>query len=710
MKVTRREFLRGTGMSLFALGVSSLTLDRHLRVLATPAPRKLALLVGIDRYGSELLDLEGCATDVELQKLLLQYRFGFLPEDILTLTGENATRQAIETAFREHLIDRAKPEDVVVFHFSGRGARVGSAPPRDCLIPFDGPDNPILLDSLLLLARCLPTERSTLVLDTGFAPSETTEVGNLRSRSYPGGNRPLDLAEFTLQEDIKQRYQPKNSLFSGVLVTATGKDGIAVEIGGNGWSAGLFTYSLTRALWTAIPAPATAIVLKRVGESIESLMGAGREPLFTNGGKSELLYHIPPEKSIGGEAILTRLIDDRAIELTLTGLPLEVLENYGIDSRLVGRGADGEEIAVALLSRQGLTARAKLLSPGNSPAVGQIFREKRRVFSGKIGLIVALDSELSRIERVDAIGAFASLPTVAAVINAGERQVDCLLSRDGTEQSGSYRLLSPNGSLILGSLGAGNEAVKSGVKRLEPLLETLLARKLWRLLVNGESSGVAAVVRLETAGKLPLARQDTRAALLKNCFAGATADCPPASLRESENPARLSIGTEIRYRIENQGEEPLYGLILGIDNELHPLIVCDCRKNDENPGSPTRKFTPFVVGPGERTIVPDSSGGSMKVTAPSGIVEHYVILSRKPLEKTLVTLNSAPTVAGTSESFFPLREPLEVTRALWEDTRSATEVTTDTAAGAIDNAVFDVGTWAAFRFIYRALPLSPSAG
>ncbi|NJK36244.1 MAG: caspase family protein [Oscillatoriales cyanobacterium SM2_2_1] len=101
------------------------------------ATRRLALLIGINRYEArnEWLPLNGCLTDVELQKELLIHRFGFKPADILTLTDHQATRQGIETAILEHLVAQAMPDDWVVVHFSGHGTLLGD---HRALVPVDG--------------------------------------------------------------------------------------------------------------------------------------------------------------------------------------------------------------------------------------------------------------------------------------------------------------------------------------------------------------------------------------------------------------------------------------------------------------------------------------------------------------------------------------------------------------------------------------------
>ncbi|XGB40378.1 MAG: caspase family protein [Cyanobacteria bacterium LVE1205-1] len=113
----RRVFLRRISTALTGMGLGSqlsVPIQSLLPVLAQSSGRKLALLVGINHYTnhshnsnpSQLppiapIPLNGCVTDVELQRELLIHRFGFRPSDILTLTNEEATRTNIESAFVE---------------------------------------------------------------------------------------------------------------------------------------------------------------------------------------------------------------------------------------------------------------------------------------------------------------------------------------------------------------------------------------------------------------------------------------------------------------------------------------------------------------------------------------------------------------------------------------------------------------------------------
>jgi hypothetical protein len=91
---------------------------------ATGAVTRRALLIGIDTYLSDQMrTLKGCVNDVARMKGVLMSRFEMEEANILTLTNDQATRDAILSAIQTHLIDKARPGDVVILHFSGHGAQ-----------------------------------------------------------------------------------------------------------------------------------------------------------------------------------------------------------------------------------------------------------------------------------------------------------------------------------------------------------------------------------------------------------------------------------------------------------------------------------------------------------------------------------------------------------------------------------------------------------
>lgn len=88
--------------------------------LATAAPNKVALLVGVGQYPDQDNRLEGPAHDVEAMRRVLVDRWGFAPERVQTLVDQAATRQAILQAL-EGLMKRTQSGDEVLVYFSGHG-------------------------------------------------------------------------------------------------------------------------------------------------------------------------------------------------------------------------------------------------------------------------------------------------------------------------------------------------------------------------------------------------------------------------------------------------------------------------------------------------------------------------------------------------------------------------------------------------------------
>ncbi len=85
-----------------------------------------ALLVGINKYNHpKISDLKGCVNDVKNMKAYLENRFE--NPHIKTLLNEKATYQNVIQNFRTHLTANAQKEDVVLFHYSGHGAREAAA-------------------------------------------------------------------------------------------------------------------------------------------------------------------------------------------------------------------------------------------------------------------------------------------------------------------------------------------------------------------------------------------------------------------------------------------------------------------------------------------------------------------------------------------------------------------------------------------------------
>ena len=396
----RREFLGRITQAIAGLGLIDAgwlrSSDRYYQALAQPTGRKLALLVGINQYPSSQ-PLNGCLTDVELQRELLIHRFGFKAADILSLTEQRATREQIETAFLEHLTNQAQPGDAIVFHFSGYGRRAQSgeesevrsqesgaggagepnsspvpspqpqAPSFNSLVTVDGDD--LLEETLWLLLRSLRTNRITTILDTSFNPTGKIIPGNLQIRSFPQTELgQISDAELAFQTEIQQNILCKGGLNklkcdladysfkpaphpSGVVLVASGTHS-ATEAKWSGFSAGLFTYALTQYLWEATTASTVQVSFSRVTSMVEQLVGKEQQPQLSgqkNQDFFDLTYYLRPD-SIGADGVVKLVEEDgKTAQVWLAGILPTVLEYYEVGSKLAlvplqeQEGAQGAE-------------------------------------------------------------------------------------------------------------------------------------------------------------------------------------------------------------------------------------------------------------------------------------------------------------------------------------------------------------------------------
>lgn len=752
----RREFLQRTGWALAALGITeqglALLTDRYYRALAQPSTRKLALLVGINQYGTGYA-LNGCLTDVELQRQLLIHRFGFQPADILTLTDSQATRKNIEDAFTSHLSQRAGAGDVAVFHFSGYGRALNKAfssdaagAPQNTLVPADGglaPDAPTVNDlpeeTLLLLLHSLRAERVLAVLDTSYSYPGTNLQGSLRIRSLPSPPAAL-LApeELAFQEQLRRQIlKLRGGEMPGVILTAARPNQQAAEMQWNGFSCGLFTYALTQSLWWATPATPLLFTLQRAACSIEQMAGFEQQPqLQVEGGKqkaelipvSSLIFEA---SDVGADGAVTSVGEDgKTAQLWLGGLPARVLDCYGMNSLLSAVPDAGTAGASALSpsetnpsllqirSRTGLAAQAQFLGAGSATKplkVGQLLQEAVRVLPRNTGLTVALDTSLERIERVDATSAFASIPYVSPVVT-GELPADFLFgrSRDMLQAHRpsaalpslaptSYGLFSLGQDLIPNTVGEGGEAVRSAVRRLVPQLQTLLAAKLWRLTGNEGSS------RLQVRATLEILEGTEQRVLIERATLRGTGEealPAPGELRDTQvGVLTLPAGSRIQYRLRNDSNRPVYFVLLGTDStgRAYTGFVSQAIARTE-----IVQTQPLLqqgaIPPGETVTIPSAASASAWVIGGApGLAETQLICSAAPLTRTWAALAFAIPQRGDRRPISLLSNPLPVAQALLQDLHQASSGGSLLAAMPADVYALDVRYWATLSFIYRVV-------
>ncbi|WP_016948950.1 caspase family protein [Anabaena sp. PCC 7108] len=716
----RRTFLERISRLLAVLGLTEaewLTLgNRYYQALAQPSTRKLALLIGINKY-PQSPPLGGCLTDVELQRELLIHRFGFATSDILTLTEEQASREFIEAAFLEHLSKQAKADDVVVFHFSGYGSRVklGTLPEtvQNALIPVDKNNiqnrrvvNYLSEETLLLLLRSLPSDKVTAVLDTSYYAPTTSQPSSLRIRSRPE----LPAAKFAVEElEFLQQLKTQNLAANNAIVLKATSDENqqAGELLFSGFSAGLFTYALTQYLWEATPATTIQILLSHVSSSIYK-QGSEQQPKLLNDQKnpqSAFILNYLPLKGNGAEGVVTGTDEDgKTVQLWLAGLPPQVLEYYGVNSKLTL--ATGEKLT--LKSRTGLTAKAQISpEPTTMPQVGQLVQEAVRVLPRNINLTVALDSELERIERVDATSAFAAIARTANI--AAEQPANFVFGK--LQQIPSrYGLFSLGGELILNTTGEDGEAVKVAVQRLEPKFSTLLAAKLWRLTDNEGSSRLPVKATLEIINNISprvVMKRETRRSQTEETAT------KKASSTQAQSIPSVPVGSRMQYRVENLSDRPIYLMLMGLNNSRNafgsssPEVIAfypwQTALEPESPHTKPR-LQEIVIAPGQTLKIPQNNstiGWMLPIRAL--FCEHQLILSTAPFSRTLEALITAKSPTTYQQPISPLVNSLEVAQAVLQDLHNASQVKIDMNGTATDSYILDVNNWASLNFSFQVV-------
>ena len=763
MGLDRRTFLQQAGLALFTwgateAGISSLDKNSQLaalvknyhQTLAASTSRKLALLVGINRY-PEHEHLDGCLTDVELQRELLIHRFGFNPQDIVTLCDRQATRENIETAFVEHLAQQAKADDVVVFHFSGYGGQikmplstevatandtnnrdpfklVNSFVPVDGVLPSTKTSiaNSILQDTLLVLAQSLSTSKCTFVLDTSFSTTPRSKHSILKMRSVTEVAESSSPQELIFLEQLRGDFaakglKPTKRLLSlpGVVLSASSNNQVAAERHWNGFSAGLFTHALTQHLWHLTPSNKVQIALARAAATVEQTMGRQQQPSLNSPDKSAIAYYLATSDAPNATGVVSK-VSNNIIEVKLLGLPATILYCYGVYSCLRLLSADGlDATQLQIQSKAGLVGKTKLIQPGavDLPLLGQLVRESIRMLERNLGLNLALDADMPRIERVDATSAIANVSGVNSAAASGEQNADCLLGKidravletettnSNTEnQTSSYGLYTAGGELISKTTGVNEEAVKVAIDRLKPQFNNLLAAKWLKLTNNEFSSG------LKVGSTLSTVTTEQSVNLRRTTLVAEDEQLPAkkkqifSSDRYSTKPNYDAVpilikGSDIQLSLTNTSDQPLYLLILGINSDSSIFALYTPTKS-----TPAEVQTQLknleIASEGELTVPSAEDSWKWKVSDSVGINTLYAVFSVKPFANTLTALANQPTFKLDQEQILNVTNPVAVVNSLMEDLHAASSVSPELLPNG-DVYALDVNHWATLSFIYE---------
>lgn len=746
--------------------------------------------------------LQGALTDVELHRELLVSRFGFHPSNIVTLVDQQATRDGIETALQFHLLDQVKRNDVVVFHFSGLGSTIqrslgadadkgqqGTTTLERTLVPIDGilpsPDNPELCDVMqATLAACLnalPTDKIVSLLDIGYC-SPSPLLGNLRVRS-----RLAPLSNVVLEDDsaLQRRLREKRTrglnvsssakgAFPGILMVGTNDQGIATEAHWDGFSAGALTYALTQNLWNTTPATSINISLGETIKALHQFVGQQHQPLIAGvsttakQGQTLPAYVNLSPTAFGADGSVLDYDDETSrLELWLAGLTPNVLQ-YCSDSFYLecfipgdivstesqGAGVEKtrQEDTFVLLqgrSHSGLTVTAQLVPSAHSSVAveaipsGSLIQEKIRTIPKDVGLGVALDRDLARIERVDATSALSAIAKVTSSV-AGEQQADCLFGKIGPSDLPSsdqppasmtvsdelpdkdsdaeevtiqrmYGIFKPGRSLIENTLNQSEEAVKTAIHRVKPQLKGLLALKFLQLTENQAGSRLGLEVSLD---KISASVQKPLTLMVQSTSRSRftpTQNLVPKWTGSVAIP-KVQEGEQLQYRFNNYGDRPLYCLFMTVDSKgniaaLSPSGNFRAKTSADKAVTKGDIDASLVPMNTVTTVPPLNNSESWGLNRSRGLVTTYVIVSCEPFTETVEQLSQLNQPTGRSDAMLPLPDPLAVAHSILKDLNNASQSMIDRLAldVASDRYNLDMECWATFNFTYEVTPKAPSA-
>ncbi|MFM7580829.1 MAG: peptidase C14, partial [Microcystaceae cyanobacterium] len=279
-------------------------------------------------------------------------------------------------------------------------------------------------------------------------------------------------------------------------------------------------------------------------------------------------------------------------------------------------------LLLQITDRAGLQAKALCLTREAHLEPGQLLQEALRFIPSSIGLTLALDSSLERIERVDATSALEEIEVVTQVVSQ-EEAADCVLGKLAT---GAYGLFAAGGQPLWETQLTSGQAIKSVIGQLQSVLERQLALKLLQLLENEQSSRLNLKVSLEarqSPNNLPLLQKTTRRPRFPQTQGNPASLAPGGDL-----PLTLSLGTQLQYRLENLGDRPLYCLILGQDSNGKSLAFL-----------PEQEAVPF--SPQQTLLIPPTDSAIAWQLSSGGILsEIQVIASQQPFTQTRQVLQS----------------------------------------------------------------------
>jgi uncharacterized caspase-like protein len=426
--------------------------------------------VGINdyQYPDKISPLAGSVNDVEDMRQVLVGKFDFLPENVLVLKDAQASHAGIVDAIKTHLIAKAQPGDIVVFHFSGHGSQMRDVTGKmisgldETIVPYDSRDPAGKVFDIsgaelhaLLVQLAAKTSNLTFILDSCHSG---TLVRGARVRSVAADTRtPPPLSPSAAAERGIGGNTGEASPRFVTIAAATSKES-AFEHFGDGKDHGALTYFLTRQLREAKAGATYRDVMDSVIGNVTANYPA-QHPSIEGAEADQYVFGDSSSLSRAYVIASPSLLDPHRVTLGTGQVQgATVGSSYDVYPPGSKRFAAPEKAVakVQIASMGALSSEAAIISGKVAPASRAIEREHRY---GNSRIRVFIDGAESSPTLRSIRGALIPLKSVEVV----DKPLNCNIQL--REASGRIQTLGADSTTLSTPIAISDPAVVDGVTR-----------------------------------------------------------------------------------------------------------------------------------------------------------------------------------------------------------------------------------------------------
>lgn len=536
--------------------------------------------------------------------------------------------------------------------------------------------------TLFLLMSAIRTENLTVVLDSCYSGGGIRGNLVIRSARLNGGkNSQATPEEFEYQQrwlkELKlspEEFQRRREqgIAKGVALAAAKDNQSATDAPFNGFSAGAFSYLLTRYLWQQTNNDAVgkvfinlALRTHDVAHSSNIIQDPHLEVKPASNNKEEFLY-FSEQVTIGAEGVIQSVGDQ--IEFWLGGAASQTLESYQTGAIFSIIDDQGNEIGlIEQQSRFGLVGYGKVIenTPHEFVQPGVLLRERVREIPTNLGLKLGLDSSFGT-QTAQAQTIIQSMRRIEVIPINQQHPVDYILGRVTEDDFRLFQqqqisnpppinaigLFTAGREPIPNSFGRAGESVEEAIQqRLRSRLKSLLAGRILHMLITGESSPLKVTVKIQPVDNTATSKT------------ASSRGYQEFQSRQVVKTEPFKAGTTIQIQVQNNEDRNLYISAVVIDSSGNLIVLFPLDWDAPEDAA--------LVAPKQTVSVPQPNDNfSFDLTGPSGTLEVLVLASVKLVRNALKGLKNIARsrnvnrgdALGLSED-----EPLEVMENLLGD-------------------------------------------